>query len=242
MRPRVLDVGCGNGALAFPMAALGCEVVGADVDAASIDRCRGQNRFPNARFVPTDGTLAAVDGLFDLVVCSEVLEHLEKPRSLVADMCCKLAPAGLLFITIPNGYGLREIGGRVERVLRRRCGLERLLRGLRRALGRAGMPSAEEKYDMHTSNPEQGHVQKFTRRRIVDLLAAEGLQVAAWRNSFVILSVFHCRSGTSFVERLDSWAADHLPAACASGWFITAARRDDSPRRLGDLVSITPNR
>jgi hypothetical protein len=87
-----------------------------------------------------------------------------------------------------------------------------------------GMPSAEEKYEMYTSNPEQRHTQRFTRRQILDLLEAEGLEVVDWRNSFVILSVFHCRSGASLVERLDSWAADHLPAACASGWFLTVAR------------------
>jgi hypothetical protein len=84
------------------------------------------------------------------------------------------------------------------------------------------MPSAEEKYQMHTSNPDQGHVQKFTRRRIIDLLHAERLELSAWRSSFVILSVFYCRSGESSIERLDSWAADHLPVACASGWYITA--------------------
>jgi SAM-dependent methyltransferase len=227
-RPRVLDVGCGNGALTFPIAALGCEVVGADVDGDSIARSRARNRFPNARFVHTDGSLASVDGVFDLIVCSEVLEHLVEPRPLVAAVRAKLAPGGLVFITIPNGYGLREIGGRSEQFLRRRCGLDRAIGGLRRVLGRVGMPSAKEKYDMHTSNPEQGHVQKFTRREIVDLLETEGLEVSDWWNSFVILSVFYCRSGTSFVEKLDSWAADHLPAACASGWFLTAfARRSD---------------
>jgi SAM-dependent methyltransferase len=223
-RPRVLDVGCGNGALTFPIAALGCEIVGAEVDADSIERCTQRNRFPNARFIHTDGSLETVDGLFDLIICSEVLEHLVEPRTLVTAMRGKLAPAGLVFITIPNGYGLREIGGRSEQFLRQRCGLDRLLGGLRRLLGRVGMPSAEEKYDMHTCNPDQGHVQKFTRREIVDLLEAEGLEVSEWLNSFVILSVFHCRSGASVVERLDSWAADHLPPACASGWFLTARR------------------
>ena len=224
-RPRVLDVGCGNGALAFPMAALGCEVVGVDVDGHSIELCRERNRFPNARFLCVDGTLAAADGVFDLIVCSEVLEHLSEPRPLVAAMRAKLAPAGLIFITVPNGYGLREIGGRTEQFLRQRCGLDRPLDGLRRLFGRVGMPSVKDKYEMHTSNPHQEHVQKFTRRRIVDLLEAEGLEVSDWRNSFVILSLFYCRSGTSFVERLDSWAADHLPAACASGWYLTVARR-----------------
>jgi SAM-dependent methyltransferase len=241
-RPRVLDVGCGNGALTFPIAALGCEVVGVDVDRDSIERCSERNRFSNARFVHTDGTLATLDGVFDLIVCSEVLEHLVEPRPLLAAMCGKLAPAGLVFITIPNGYGLREIGGRSEQFLQRRCGLDRTLAGLRRVLGRVGMPSAKEKYDMHTCNPDQEHVQKFTRREILDLLEAEGLEVSDWRNSFVILSVFYCRSGASFVERLDSLVADHLPAACASGWFLTAGRNDGAGISREAYRSASPSR
>ena len=219
-RPRVLDVGCGNGAIAFPLATLGCEVVGADVDPGSIESCRKRN-FPQASFVLTDETLHGVEGTFDLIVCSEVLEHLRDPRPLVAAMSRKLTPDGWLFVTIPNGYGLREIGGRCERFLRERCGLGGVLRALRRILERWWMPFASAKYDMHTSNPEQEHVQKFTRREVTRLLESERLDIVGWRNSFVIFSVFYCRSGLSMIERFDGWLADRLPAAFASGWYIS---------------------
>ncbi len=221
VRPdRVLDVGCGNGGLALPLAALGYDVVGTDIDSASIEYCRALNRFANARFVLTDGTLWEIDGRFDLIVCSEVIEHLENPDALISVMCAKLSPAGHLFVTIPNGYGLREIGGRVERRLRQRLGLERPLAVLRGWLSRHGMTSESEKYRTHTSNPEQGHVQRFRRSTIVRSLARRGLEVVGWQNSFVIISVFHTRAGLSPLERLDSWAADRLPAALASGWYI----------------------
>jgi SAM-dependent methyltransferase len=218
--PRVLDVGCGNGAISFPLAALGCEVVGADTDQASVDSCLRRNTYERATFVLTTETLREVKGSFDLIVCSEVLEHLHEPRPLVAAMAEKLAPSGCLFVTIPNGYGLREIGGRCERFLRERWGLDNALRALRARLERMGMPSARAKYEMHTSNPEQGHVQKFTRSQMTRLLECEHLRIVDWRNSFVILSVFYCRSGLSAVERFDNWLADRLPASCASGWYI----------------------
>ena len=94
------------------------------------------------------------------------------------------------------------------------------MKALRDRAERVGMPSAREKYVMHTSNPEQGHVQKFTRGEITRLLESEHLRIVDWRNSFVILSVFYCRSGLSTIERFDNWLADHLPAFCASGWYI----------------------
>jgi len=165
-----------------------------------------------------------VEDSFDLIVCSEVLEHLSEPRLLVAAMSDKLAPTGRLFVTVPNGYGLREIGGRCERFLRERWGLDAILRALRDRLERLGMPSARAKYEMHTSNPEQGHVQKFTHNQMIRLLETEHLRVVDWRNSFVILSVFYCRSGLSAVEKFDSWLADHLPASFASGWYICCRR------------------
>jgi 2-polyprenyl-3-methyl-5-hydroxy-6-metoxy-1,4-benzoquinol methylase len=219
-RPRVLDVGCGNGAISFPLAELGCEVVGADTDQASIDSCIQRNTNERVTFVLTTEELREVKGSFDLIVCSEVLEHLDEPRKLVAAMSDKLAPEGRLFVTIPNGYGLREIGGRCERLLRERWGLDAAVKALRDRAERMGMPSAREKYVMHTSNPEQGHVQKFTRSQMTRLLESEHLRIVDWRNSFVILSVFYCRSGLSAVERFDNWLADRLPAFCASGWYI----------------------
>lgn len=229
---RVLDVGCGNGALSFPLAAIGCAVVGVDVDAASIEHCRTHGFYPNARFVHTRGRLEEVVGPFDLIVCSEVLEHLDAPDPLILAMRDKLAPGGRLFVTVPNGYGLREIGGRVERWLRESCGLERTFRWLRARFARVGMVSEREKYQMHTSNPEQGHVQKFTRPGFERCLAGAGFEVEEWTNSFVILSVFFCRGGQGRLERIDAWAADHLPAAFASGWYVTCAPRRESGAAL----------
>jgi len=37
---RVLDVGCGNGGLAFPLAPIDCSVLGVDVHASSRKDCR----------------------------------------------------------------------------------------------------------------------------------------------------------------------------------------------------------
>jgi hypothetical protein len=52
-----------------------------------------------------------------------------EPAQLVAEMRSKLAPKGLIFLTIPNGFGLREIGGRLEKVLQ--CwAFDRLLKSL----------------------------------------------------------------------------------------------------------------
>jgi 2-polyprenyl-3-methyl-5-hydroxy-6-metoxy-1,4-benzoquinol methylase len=46
--------------------------------------------------------LSAVDGPFDLVYCSHVLEHAADPRGMLADLARLTAPNGLLIVWTPN--------------------------------------------------------------------------------------------------------------------------------------------
>jgi len=212
---RVLDVGCGNGALTFPMAALGCRVLGVDVNAPSIERDRAANRYPNARFATVPGASFDLGESFDLIVCSEVLEHLDEPGPLVVTIARHLAPDGLVLITVPNGYGPREVLGRAEIFLRRRAGLGRVIDPLRRAVG---MLDHETKCAVHTSNPDQDHVQKFTLGQVDRLLQAAGLVRVETVNTIFIFGVIFSRSAT--VDRLDGRFADLLPKRAASGWYF----------------------
>ena len=77
---RVLDVGCGNGSqLALPLARHGVAVTGVDTDANSIAHARELARdTPSARFENTSVNELS-EGDFDVVIVSEVLEHVDNP-------------------------------------------------------------------------------------------------------------------------------------------------------------------
>ncbi|WP_295430431.1 class I SAM-dependent methyltransferase [uncultured Thiodictyon sp.] len=47
--------------------------------------------------------------MFDAVVCTQVLEHLEWPRESVAEMYRVLKPGGRLFITVPMSHGEHQV-------------------------------------------------------------------------------------------------------------------------------------
>ena len=219
----VLDIGCGNGGLARPVAAIGFRVVGVDVDPGSVARAAASNPFSNAEFRQVQGESFFLGEQFDLVICSEVLEHLHEPEHLAVTIAHHLTDGSLALITVPNGYGLREVLGRCEQVVRQRLGLGRLIEGVRRSLG---MIPAGEKCQMYTSNPDQDHVQWFTFGALRTLLADAGLTVIAVVSSFFVFSVFfkHQSGHDHVVARIDSRVVDLLPHAMASGWYVVVRK------------------
>jgi 2-polyprenyl-6-hydroxyphenyl methylase/3-demethylubiquinone-9 3-methyltransferase len=97
-----LDVGCGAGLLAEPLARLGAKVTGIDAAPELIDAARehaaGQGLDIDYRAVPVE----EVEGQFDLVTSLEVIEHVADPESFLTSLSKRLAPGGLLILSTPN--------------------------------------------------------------------------------------------------------------------------------------------
>lgn len=76
---RVLDVGCGHGALAFSIAdKTGAEVTGIDILETNVLKAQQRHAHPNVKYAIGDATKGLPDGEYDIVVLSNVLEHLEQ--------------------------------------------------------------------------------------------------------------------------------------------------------------------
>jgi 2-polyprenyl-3-methyl-5-hydroxy-6-metoxy-1,4-benzoquinol methylase len=104
---RMLDVGCGNGYLAGQMMQRGWSVVGVDLSEQGIQIARKQ--YPKGRFevyAADDQILSRLgEQPFDVVVSTEVIEHLYAPRSFVAGCKSALRPGGRLICSTPyHGY------------------------------------------------------------------------------------------------------------------------------------------
>jgi len=98
----VLEVGCGEGHLSLRLASGGRAVTGFDVDAAIVEQARAdaQRRGLPARFFQRsvydlDSSLKP-----DLLVCCEVLEHLEDPRRALQTMSAVGSP--YLLFSVPR--------------------------------------------------------------------------------------------------------------------------------------------
>jgi len=93
---RVLDLGCGAGDSIDLFRSVDPEVswVGADIEESPEVAARTRD---DAEFVSFDGrTLPFEDASFDLVYCKQVLEHVEHPRDLMAEVVRVLEPGGHL--------------------------------------------------------------------------------------------------------------------------------------------------
>ncbi len=117
---RVLDLGCRAGALTRHFLD-GNEVIGLDVDRAALAKAEALGIEPVHANV--EEPLPFEDASFDAVVAGELLEHLQFPDALIAEIQRVLKPGGVLVGSVPNAYRvqgrLRFLLGRRPRTIRR---------------------------------------------------------------------------------------------------------------------------
>jgi SAM-dependent methyltransferase len=225
---RILDVGCGNGtAVTFHIADLGVNVVGIDIHQPSIEYAISHNQHDNLCFKCERVEDLKKSEKFDIVICSDILEHLIYPCSTLAHIHEIIKDNGILVISIPNGFGPFEI----EKFVFERSGLLDVvliillkISGIKRAL--LGKENNRPNPERLPYNSESGHVQHFTMKRFIMLLEKTGFKAAKVENGcFMGASLSNLLFGKypSFI----SWnvaIADRLPYCVASTWYFVAIK------------------
>jgi SAM-dependent methyltransferase len=112
---RHLDVGCAYGGACVAAGRLGAVSIGIDVDPTLL-RFAEANRKDHPSLPLEFHEASAMDlslrdrlGSFDVITCDNVIEHVECPERLVANIAALLAPDGVAYVTIPNAYSLGQI-------------------------------------------------------------------------------------------------------------------------------------
>ena len=115
---RILDIGCGNNSPSvtkrwFP----GCHYTGADIQRYNLSE--KDDAAMDAFFLlgaEGSGYEAIPDGSYDFVILNHVLEHMTEPAPVVAALCTKLKPGGLIWIAFPSLRSL-ELPSSVDETL-----------------------------------------------------------------------------------------------------------------------------
>ncbi len=96
----ILDVGCGSGMLGQKLMSFGHSVVGLDV-------------YPNPnnswiKACDITGIWPVIDKSFDVVICTDVAEHLENPEFILTQAQRVLKTDGKLIFGVPNHFDIRQ--------------------------------------------------------------------------------------------------------------------------------------
>jgi 2-polyprenyl-3-methyl-5-hydroxy-6-metoxy-1,4-benzoquinol methylase len=173
------------------------------------------------------------DEKFNVVVCSEVLEHQEKPGHLLHHIKRIIADKGSLLITIPNGYGYFNF----DKLL------EDLFPPLRKAVEycadlwvkKIGTECAKLRYKYEEArqywyicrsslSSNNTHHIKFTSSRIRRLLEEEGFTIAKFSNNTFLSGNILQTIFRYFATPINAncRVADFLPSWLCSNWLIAA--------------------
>jgi len=111
-RMRVLEIGCGEGGVLKAFINKGCAGVGVELDAPRIDDAQkylpediaaGRLKFVTKDIYKVD-TDKDFDGLFDIIVLKDVIEHIHGQAKLIGWMKNFLKPGGIVFFGFPPWY------------------------------------------------------------------------------------------------------------------------------------------
>ena len=105
----ILEVGCGDGSFTRNLAEHSSRVTAVDISASQIER--NSRAHPEIQFVQHDVAqpFPFANEAFDVIWCSEVLEHLFDPGLALLEMQRVLARGGRLLVTVPYHGVIKDV-------------------------------------------------------------------------------------------------------------------------------------
>lgn len=153
---KVLDIGCGAGLLSSLISNQGNEVYGVDISSEALRKAA--SRGIEVRQCNIEEGLPFEDESFDMVVCSEIIEHLFAPKKLLVEIRRALRDDGFLILTTPN----------VTYIVRRICFL-------------LGKFPEEAKWATTSCTNEWEHIRFFTVSSLEKLLNETGFTIMEFK-------------------------------------------------------------
>lgn len=221
----VLDVGCGTGdLLTVPLAVALPNVtfLGVDTHDETVNRA-------NLRYESVPNLTFACRNIFDemptadVIICSEVLEHIDDYAPFFDRLIELLAPAGTLAITVPNGRGPAELQRRVWVRLFEKTGL---LNRVRRRRSRASEDLDRSSCFLTDESP---HVNFFKSSELHALAVRGEVDMSPIVGRCFLAGPFLAPvlRGRRLSE-LNQSLARRVPHQIVSSWMFTM-RRPDAP-------------
>jgi ubiquinone/menaquinone biosynthesis C-methylase UbiE len=153
----VLEVGCGAGHVLEQFA--GHKRTGIDLSPTMLDRSRCRLGSAVELLQGSAETLPFDDASFDVVLCTEVLEHTRDPRRVIAELLRVARPHARVVVSIPNERNI----DRAKRAIRAIPGVRTLLRTL-----------AAEGNEWHLHHFDEAHLRRVCEG-VAEIAALRGI-------------------------------------------------------------------
>lgn len=212
---RVLEVGCGVGNICIPIASLGYAVTAGDIHLPSVEKARAKNSFANLTFINEPLERMNI-GQFDVIILTEVLEHVSTYRDMIAAIVREMKPGARLILTFPNGQSLCERLLRPSYFIKRYPFGRHIVKLIKRVLGGR---------DLTTANEQTPHVNFFTLPALEHLFASFKLRTVMFQRYFVnwlITETFFSERGADESRAIADFNRSQTttPARCALWAFM----------------------
>ena len=223
----ILDIGCGNGNISYQLAKSGHKVTGIDISEETIlfaQKNYGSTPGLEFKIIDIESFNPVESEKYDVIVCSEVLEHLFQPERLTLNFKKLLKPGGVAVITVPNGFGPREtlITKPIKVIFKNDNFFSRSVIGFKSLLGYKG--------DTKQSSAKYlEHVQFFTVKKLSKLAEISGFRIVKIDSGDFIGNVFPFSlicNRLLFLQKFDCFMADILPGAFTSQFYTLWKQKD----------------
>jgi 2-polyprenyl-3-methyl-5-hydroxy-6-metoxy-1,4-benzoquinol methylase len=97
---RICEVGCGQGYLTYALTRAGYDSIGVDISSEAIDLAR--RRYGNHYFCGNIEQFVKSNDRLNVILATELIEHLESPVVFARSMLAALKKGGCLILTTPN--------------------------------------------------------------------------------------------------------------------------------------------
>ena len=195
---RLLDVGCGNGALLRQAQSLGFVASGIEISTALASLVKDQLRCEVYEQLLSE--LDLPESSFDVVTMYDLIEHTENPRQDLDQVFRVLKSGGVFFVLTPNDQALLR---RISRVL-----FAASLQSFSSPMRRLYYPD---------------HLSYFTAESLSQLLASTGFELISLESMNQELSRVQLSSVEKLVARTAFWASKPFPRL--GGKLVAFARR-----------------
>jgi len=187
---RALEIGFGAGVYLRELATRYKEVVGTDLNLGQIEHARARTAdVVNLEVLIDDITDSHLPAhSFDLVLCSEVLEHIRNTGRAITGIRRVLAPGGLLIVSTPQRHSLMELACKL-------AFMPGIIDVVRRVYGEAVF--------------ETGHVSLMTARQMTRALESAGFHIRQRFKSGLYLPLVAEFGGISGM-RFERWLEERL--------------------------------